>query len=339
MNLEQRSLIDNNCDQLCNDIHHMELLQIFQIKQILSAESIQMINTEPTEKATNLLMFKILKTTDNSWDALLKALIAVKQSYLAEILDKNATQTYLAEMLENEVANKKLRVERHNSKVVLNPLYQPLQKQLRQNIIEDCEIIRQVWHDYLPVTKLALVFQKLQVMETNAGRTLSNNIDSDDYKYLADPSCRIFLIEGDPGIGKSTYVNKIAMDWANQHKLLNETFDFVIKLSCNNLENNWRESIVQDFGAETNITANYMCQLLESNRTLIILDGYDENPDKQQLQQVTAKVDSTTGRRMAARLLITTRGTHVNHFINFDLTWLRILGFDEKSAANFIEFN
>ena len=119
-----------------------------------------------------------------------------------------------------------------------------MQHNLRQYIQEDCEIIRQAWDDYLPVTKLALAFQKLKVIETNGGRTFEKNIDCDDYSYLTDETTRIFIIEGDPGIGKSTYVNKIALDWANGHQMLNETFDFVVTVSWQHLdETNWQNRL------------------------------------------------------------------------------------------------
>ena len=77
--------------------------------------------------------------------------------------------------------------------------------------------------------------------------------------------------------------------------------------------------------------------LLESKKTLIILDGYDENPSEKLLSQICENRKPVTGNRMEAVLLITTRGTHVNHFKDVDKMWLRVLGFGEEAAANFIE--
>ena len=160
----------------------------------------QIIKIEQTDNTKSVKLRQLLQNKDHAWDAFLDALIAANQSYLADLLKASLQLEYSL-----DAAIGKRRVE---GQTVLDPLYQALQQQLRQNIIKDCEIIRQAWEDYLPVTSLALAFQKLQIIGTNGCRTKEISIDS--YDYLMDRSQRIFLIEGDPGIGKSTYVNKIA---------------------------------------------------------------------------------------------------------------------------------
>ena len=65
---------------------------------------------------------------------------------------------------------------------------------------------------------------------------------------------------------------------------MNETFDFVIRLAWLNIEDEWKASIACELANDK--FADCVMPLLESKKTLIILDGYDENPSEKLLSQI-----------------------------------------------------
>lgn len=332
MNPAQKAAIETNLAKLCDEIDVDEIILILRLNRTLSKRIVQRIQKESNDESRALFLTDYLKTRDDGWTALLDALRQAHQSHLADLLNR-----CLELESERETAAKEPQPNRPPEPTSTIFDLKQLQSNLRENIKEDCEIIRQAWHNNLPVTDLTLTYQEIKLTETNGGRTFERNIKCEDYSYLRHPTIRIFLIEGDPGIGKSTYVNKLAMDWANQHPMLNETFDFVLVVSWIKLdERYWKKSIISAFGNEMN--EDSLRDLLKSKKSLIILDGYDENPMKQVLQEITSKYDPTTKDRMSMAVLITTRGSHVEDFKKFyNKIWLRILGFDEKSATSFIK--
>lgn len=92
---------------------------------------------------------------------------------------------------------------------------------------------------------------------------------------------------------------------------------------------------------------------LGDNRTLVVFDGYDENPIKIVNKLIQHKQFDAIGKQhpFRAKILVTARGTHApiparnadesksyneDHLLKCNL-WLRILGFNELSIKNFLK--
>lgn len=307
MNSAQNSAIATHFELLCNQIHLDKVISVLGVKNIPKKQTLKGRNKKLDNVSKANFLFMELQSRDHAWDVLLDALRIANQSDLADLLSTTAELENLCEII------------------------------ARKYIKDECETIPQVWEDFVEVTELPFANENLQIVELNDGHTTQIIIEPSDYKYLTKMNNRIFLIEGDPGIGKSTYVNKIALDWANNHPLLNETFNYVLIVSWANItKKNWKNSIIEAFGKKLN--PDSLQNLFKSNKVLIILDGYDKKPRKNVLDKITANIDPITGDSISARLLITTRKSHVKDFGDIkNKTWLRILGFDKRSAASFIK--
>ena len=95
-----------------------------------------------------------------------------------------------------------------------------------------------------------------------------------------------FLIEGDPGIGKTTYCQKLAYYWVTSRKDWNEPFPkiaLVLLLRCHDIKSNLWEAIDEQLlpdDIDNECKENLFKFIRESQfRVLFILDGLDEAAD------------------------------------------------------------
>ncbi|XP_031571636.1 uncharacterized protein LOC116305803 [Actinia tenebrosa] len=124
---------------------------------------------------------------------------------------------------------------------------------------------------------------KLVKMNTNQESSLENMF----FKEATDHrNARRILIEGETGIGKSALCKKIAYDWSmNKNPQLFPTFEVVLSLRCRDFHtgsNLWDAIEKQNFSDCLKEKKNEIFEYIESNQSdvLLILDGYDEIPDK-----------------------------------------------------------
>ena len=95
------------------------------------------------------------------------------------------------------------------------------------------------------------------------------------------------LVEGSPGIGKTTFCLKLAYDWAHG-KIPSECsfpkFEFVLLLKCRDIDGNIMDTIREqllprDIDEETvEKFLHFMKDIHNQEKILIILDGLDELP-------------------------------------------------------------
>ncbi|XP_068751375.1 uncharacterized protein [Montipora capricornis] len=97
------------------------------------------------------------------------------------------------------------------------------------------------------------------------------------------------LAEGSPGIGKTTLCLKLAYDWANESMPSTfPKFKLVLLLKCRDLDGDIMEAISEqllpdDIAVKTKEgLLNFITDLVNQKRILIILDGLDELPEKSQ---------------------------------------------------------
>ena len=94
------------------------------------------------------------------------------------------------------------------------------------------------------------IFTRLRIINKEKTRgTLSKEITNMTAIFQKHEECqkpRTVLIEGDPGMGKTTYCQKLAYDWANRREEWDESFpeiELLLLLRCHDIETNISEAI------------------------------------------------------------------------------------------------
>ena len=153
------------------------------------------------------------------------------------------------------------------------------------------------------------------------------------------------LVEGSPGIGKTTFCLKLAYDWARETVPTNSSFpklEFVLLLKCRDIDKDIMEAIKEqlfpeDMKEETwTKFSEFIKDIHVQEKILIILDGLDELPEKSK-----KFVDKLLRRRILpfCYVLVTSRqekGIDVRKNFEFDLL-LEIKGFTEDDAYCYIK--
>ena len=172
-----------------------------------------------------------------------------------------------------------------------------------------------------------------------------NEVDMYDvFNTLNKGDDTMVLVEGSPGIGKTTFCLKISYDWTNE-KIPNEfsfpSFELVLLLKCRDIHGDIMEAISEQLLPEDTDTKvkkeimDYIKDIHNQENILIMLDGLDELPK-------TAKnhVDKLLHRRILpfCYVLATSRqerGIGVRQEVDFNIL-LQIEGFTEKDAFDYI---
>ena len=166
----------------------------------------------------------------------------------------------------------------------------------------------------------------------------------DIFKTLNKGEDAMVLVEGSPGIGKTTFCLKISYDWTNL-KIPNESsfpiFELVLLLKCRDIHGDIMEAISEQLlpeGVDEKVRKeimDYIKDIHNQEKILIILDGLDELPK-------TAKphVDKLLYRRYLpfCYVLATSRqerGIVVRQEVNFSVLY-QIEGFTEQDAFEYI---
>ena len=145
------------------------------------------------------------------------------------------------------------------------------------------------------------------------------------------------IVEGSPGIGKTTFCLKLAYDWAHG----NIPFDFVFLLKCRDIDGDIVEAISEQLlPRDMEKSVEKLLHLMKDIRNqeklmLIILDGLDELPEKSRHH-----VDELLHRRILAfcYVLATTRqerGIEVRKSVTFDIH-LEIKGYTESDSITYV---
>ena len=152
------------------------------------------------------------------------------------------------------------------------------------------------------------------------------------------------IVEGSPGIGKTTFCLKLAYDWVHG-KIPSECsfpkFEFVFLLKCRDIDGDIMEAISEQLlprGMEKSVEKllHFMKDIRNQEREiLIILDGLDELPE-----QSRHHVDELLHRRILpfCYVLATTRqerGIEVRKSVVFDIH-LEIKGYTENDSIAYV---
>ena len=160
-----------------------------------------------------------------------------------------------------------------------------------------------------------------------------------------EKGARMVLVEGNPGIGKTTFCLKIASDWAK--KLVPVEFDFpmfqlLFLLKCCDIHKDTKdivqaidEQLLNDDINNKEEFLDYIRDGKNQDKILLILDGLDELPKKSE-----KVLDRLFRRKVFSRcfILATSReekGIDVRRRYDFD-TLLQIKGFTSEDATDYI---
>ena len=152
------------------------------------------------------------------------------------------------------------------------------------------------------------------------------------------------IVEGSPGIGKTTFCLKLAYDWAHGNipsECSFPKFEFVFLLKCRDIDGDIMEAISEqllprDMEKSVEKLLHLMKDIRDQERLmLIILDGLDELPEKSRHH-----VDELLNRRILAfcYVLATTRqerGIEVRKSFVFDIH-LEIKGYTESDSIAYV---
>ena len=190
------------------------------------------------------------------------------------------------------------------------------------------------------------VYTRLKVLSRrNTDFQLENNEVAmyDVFNTLRKGEDNTVLVEGSPGIGKTTFCLKMAYDWASGKIPRGHSFpefNILLLLKCRDIDEDIRKAIKEQLfpeGCEDVMKEliDYLKDIRNQENVLIILDGLDELP-----KRAGDHVDRLLRRRIFpfCYILATSRqerGIEVRKCVDFDIL-LQIEGFTETDAFAYI---
>ena len=180
------------------------------------------------------------------------------------------------------------------------------------------------------------------VTRDKAGRSVAERIDSTTGVFKPHKDCsrpRTVLIEGEPGMGKTTYCQKMACDWANDLEIdvSFPSFKLLLFLRCCDVSGSIWEAIDDQLlpkDVEEDVKENFF-KLIRANQSqvLLVLDGLDEAPSNLS-KMFTGLVQ---GRELPkCHIILTSRqeaGVSVSKYCD---TLLHMKGFSPENSQSFI---
>ena len=200
------------------------------------------------------------------------------------------------------------------------------------------------WCDY-PNFNMNDIFTRLKIVnrEKTRGTLTDDEITNMTAIFRPHPKCqkpRKVLIEGDPGMGKTTYSQKLAYDWANKQHEWDASFpaiEVLLLLRCNDIKSSIWEAIDEQILSEDideKAKETFFKYIKENqSKVLLLLDGLDEADPRERdiyLSLLTCKLLPD------CHVVITSRhevGKKVSRYC--DNLW-EIVGFTEEDSKSFI---
>ena len=131
------------------------------------------------------------------------------------------------------------------------------------------------------------IFTRLKIVNKEKSRgTLTDEITNITGIFRAHKECqkpRTVLIEGDPGMGKTTYCQKLAYDWATKQDEWDESFpeiEVLLLLKCHDIKSDIWEAIDDQIlpeDVDEEAKRSFFKFIRENqSKVLLLLDGLDE---------------------------------------------------------------
>ena len=194
--------------------------------------------------------------------------------------------------------------------------------------------------------KLKNIFTRLKIVAKEETRErVIKEVTSMTSIFTPHEDCQqplVVLIEGEPGIGKTSYCQKLAYDWATgQGCEWDESFprvEVLLLLRCREIESSciWKaiEDQILPEGIEPEVKVTFF-QFLKKNpsKVLLVLDGLDEaDPEKLKLFRKLIQRELLPG----CYIVLTSRHEVGSNLRLYTDTLLEIVGFTTTDAECFI---
>ena len=188
------------------------------------------------------------------------------------------------------------------------------------------------------------IFTRLKIVSKEKTRgVLTDDITNMTAIFKAHSECqrpRTVLIEGDPGMGKSTYCQKLAYDWATKQKELDPSFpdiDVLLLLKCHEVKSSiWKAIDDQILPAEIDDQAREcFFKIVRENQSkvLLVLDGLDEMAST----EMKIIYNLVEGKELSGcHVMLTSRHEVGRKLRRYCDTLWEIVGFTEQDANSFI---
>ena len=218
---------------------------------------------------------------------------------------------------------------------------------LIQKVYEKCEgvILPVPWCDRFSFP-LEKIFTRLRIVAKEKTREkVTKEVTSMSSIFIPHEHCQrptVVLIEGEPGIGKTTYCQKLAYDWATRHgREWHESFPIIevlLLLRCREIESNciWKaiEDQILPEVIEPEVRETFI-QFLQENpsKVLLVLDGLDE-ADQEKLKLFRKLIQGKLF--PGCFVVLTSRHEAGSNIMPHTDTLLEIVGFTTTDADCFI---
>ena len=193
--------------------------------------------------------------------------------------------------------------------------------------------------------QLENIFTRLSIVAKEKTRgKVTNEVTSMTSIFTPHEDCqrpKVVLIEGEPGMGKTTYCQKLAYDWATrQGRKLDESFpkvEVLLLLRCREIKSGIWEAIDKKIlpeDIEPEVREMFIQFLRENpSKVLLVLDGLDEaDPEKLRLFRKLVQKENLPG----CFIVLTSRHEAGSTIRPYTDTSLEILGFTRSDAECFI---
>ena len=193
--------------------------------------------------------------------------------------------------------------------------------------------------------QLENIFTRLRIVAKEKTRgKVTSEVTSMTSIFTPHEDCqrpKVVLIEGEPGMGKTTYCQKLAYDWATgQGRKWDESFpkvEVLLLLRCREIESSIWEAINEQILPEDMQpeVRDMFIQFLRENpsKVLLVLDGLDEaDPEKLKLFRKLVQKEKLPG----CFIVLTSRHEAGSNIRPYTDTLLEILGFRRSDAECFI---
>ena len=188
------------------------------------------------------------------------------------------------------------------------------------------------------------IFTRLKIVGKEKTRgVLTDDITNMTAIFKAHAECqrpRTVLIEGHPGMGKTTYCQKLAYDWATKQNEWDPSFpeiEVLLLLKCHEIKSDIWEAINDQILPEEmdDQAKEYFFKFIRENQSkvLLVLDGMDE-ADPSNLKKLFNLVE---GKELSGCYVVLTSRHEVGKKVRrcCDTLW-EIIGFNKEDAESFI---